>query len=151
MKNLSNVFRIMVLSLMAITLGGCVDDSNSTQNEIDQINEDLASGNWIITEFIDSGEDETSDFSGYLFTFNSSGSLVAAKGSTTYTGNWSITEDSDDDSPEDLDFNIYFNLTNQFEDLNDDWDIVSHTSAKIELIDVSGDDGETDYLTFERD
>lgn len=151
MKNLSNVFRIMALSLMAFIFGGCIDDSNPTQNEIDQINEDLASGNWIITEFIDSGEDETSDFSGFLFTFNSSGSLVAAKGSTTYTGNWSITEDSGDDSPDDLDFNIYFNLTNQFEDLNDDWDIVSHTSAKIELIDVSGGDGETDYLTFERD
>lgn len=151
MKNLSNVFRIMALSLMAFILGGCVNDSNPTQNEIDQINEDLSSGNWIITEFIDSGEDETSDFSGFLFTFNSSGSLVAAKGSTTYTGNWSITEDSGDDSPDDLDFNIYFNLTNQFEDLNDDWDIVSHTSVKIELIDVSGGDGETDYLTFERD
>ena len=151
MKNLSNVFRIMALSLLAFILGGCVNDSNPTQNEIDQINEDLASGNWIITEFIDSGEDETSDFSGFLFTFNSSGILVAAKGSTTYTGNWSITEDSGDDSPDDLDFNIYFNLTNQFEDLNDDWDIVSHTSVKIELIDVSGGDGETDYLTFERD
>jgi hypothetical protein len=39
--------------------------------------------------------------------------------------------------------------TNVFEDLNDDWDIVTYTSAKIELISVSGGNGGTDTLTFE--
>jgi hypothetical protein len=40
-------------------------------------------------------------------------------------------------------------LTNDFEDLNDDWDIISHSPTKIELKDVSGGNGGTDYLTFE--
>jgi len=60
--------------------------------------------------------------------------------------------DSNDDSPDDndLDFNINFNLTNNFEDLNDDWDIISQSDTKIELTDVSGGNGGTDFLTFER-
>ena len=37
-----------------------------------------------------------------------------------------------------------------FEDLNDDWDFISQSSTKIELIDVSGGNGGTDYLTFEK-
>lgn len=150
MKKFSLVLRFLGLGLTAFYFGSCVEDSNSTQNEIDQISDELTSGQWVVAKFIDSGKDETSDFSGYLFTFESSGSLVATKGSTTYTGTWSITEDSSDDDPNDLDFNIYFNLTNDFEDLNDDWDIATHTSSKIKLTDVSGGDGGTDSLTFER-
>jgi hypothetical protein len=58
-------------------------------------------------------------------------------------------EDYGDDSSDDLDFNIFFNVANDFEDLNDDWDIISQSSSKIELIDISGGNGGTDYLTFE--
>ena len=47
-------------------------------------------------------------------------------------------------------FNLYFDLTNDFEDLNDDWDFISQSANKIELLDVSGGSGETDYLTFEK-
>lgn len=50
----------------------------------------------------------------------------------------------------DIDFNIYFNLSNEFEDLNDDWDLISRSDSKIELFDVSGGNGGTDYLTFEK-
>lgn len=130
---------------------GCTDDdgpSNNTQNEIES---DVQRGTWKITKFIDSDEDETNDFAGYDFTFLSSGVLRADNGSTQYDGTWSITDsNSNDDSQDDLDFNINFNLTNDFEDLNDDWDIISQSSAKIELIDVSGGNGGTDYLTFEK-
>ena len=45
---------------------------------------------------------------------------------------------------------IHQTLTNNFEELNDDWDVVSQSATKIELIDVSGGNGGTDYLTFER-
>jgi hypothetical protein len=130
---------------------GCTDDdgpSNNTQNEIES---DVQKGTWKITKFIDSDKDETNDFAGYDFTFLSSGVLRADNGSTQYDGTWSITDsNSNDDSQDDLDFNINFNLANDFEDLNDDWDIISRSSAKIELIDVSGGNGGTDYLTFEK-
>lgn len=111
----------------------------------------VQSGTWRITKFVDSGSDETSNFTGYNFTFNSSGVLNANNGTNNYDGTWSISDSSsDDDSQDDLDFNISFSLTNDFEDLVDDWDFVSQADAKIELKDVSGGSGETDYLTFEK-
>ena len=38
----------------------------------------------------------------------------------------------------------------EYMDLSDDWDIVERTDTKIRLQDVSGGNGGTDYLTFEK-
>ena len=43
-----------------------------------------------------------------------------------------------------------FTTPAEFMDLSDDWDVINITDSKIELIDVSGGNGGTDYLTFER-
>lgn len=127
------------------------DDDNPTTNVQTTIQNNVQSGTWRITKFMDSGTDETNHFTGYNFTFNSSGVLNANNGTSNYDGTWSITDsNSNDNSEDDLDFNINFNLTNDFEDLNDDWDFISQTSTKIELIDVSGGGGGTDYLTIEK-
>ncbi|MBU2018304.1 MAG: META domain-containing protein [Bacteroidetes bacterium] len=116
---------------------------------MENIEEEITSGSWRITYFNDSGTNETANFNSYNFTFNGDGTLTAVNGSNTYSGTWSVTDsNSNDDSPDDLDFNIYFKLTNDFEDLNDDWDIISHTSSELKLNDVSGGNGGTDELTF---
>ena len=138
----------------------CSDDDtpspNDNSQQIAQIEATAESGSWRITNFNDSGQDETSDFNGYDFTFNSDGSLVASNGSNTVTGTWSVTDDSnssdDSSSDDDIDFNIFFPVpeTSDFEDLNDDWDVVSTTPTRIRLMDVSGGDGSTDMLTFEK-
>lgn len=139
----------------------CSDDDDGSSNmnnsqQIAQIENTMESGTWRITNFNDSGQNETSDFNGYDFTFNSDGSLVATNGSNTLTGTWSVTDDSnssdDSSSDDDIDFNIFFPVSddNDFEDLNDDWDVVSTTSTRIELIDISGGNGGTDMLTFEK-
>ena len=123
------------------------DNSNASQQELtSQIAE---SGNWIISYFFDSDKEETSNFSGFIFQFQQNGTLLAVNGSTTVSGTWSITGSSSSSSSG-SDFNIFFPVpeSSNFEDLNDDWDIISITNNKIELIDVSGGNGGTDYLTF---
>ena len=129
------------------------DDSNSSSTtDTTPIVNTVTQGTWRVTYYFDTDTDETSDFTGYNFTFGSSNVLTATNGTNTFTGSWSVTIDnSNDDSPSnDLDFNILFVSPANFEDLSDDWDIVSRTSTKIELIDVSGGNGGTDYLTFEK-
>lgn len=136
------------------------DDDGNNQNdnsqEIAQIENAIELGTWLITSYIDSGQNETNDFNGYNFTFATDGTLTATNGTTTYIGNWSVTDSSnssdDSNSNDDIDFNISFPVpdTNDFEDLNDDWDIVSHSETMISLIDVSGGNGETDTLVFEK-
>ncbi|MFM7176976.1 MAG: hypothetical protein ACKO0X_06105 [Bacteroidota bacterium] len=142
-------FRTSLIFVFVLMIGvfSCKKDDTSTLEG--QIRSNIESGKWRISKFIDSGDDETSNFSGYNFDFGTSGSVTATNGVNSYTGTWSITDsNSDDDNLSDLDFNLNFNLTNNFQDLNDDWDFISQSETKIELIDVSGGNGGTDYLTF---
>ena len=127
------------------------EDKNQNIGTQATVQSNVQSGTWRITKFIDSGTDETNNFTGYNFTFNGTGVLNANNGSNNYDGTWSITDsNSNDDNQDDLDFNINFNLSNDFEDLIDDWNFITHSSTKIELIDISGGNGGTDYLTFEK-
>ena len=146
-------FQVLMTAFLFVLIGtGCSDDNDDPTNSIEkQIETRIQNGTWRITKFIDSEKDETDHFIGYDFTFLDSGVLNADNGANQYDGTWSITDsNSNDDSMDDLDFNINFNLTNDFEDLNDDWDIISQSTSKIELIDISGGNGGTDYLTFEK-
>ncbi len=161
MKYLKKTATILVIALMSITVACSGDDDSNNNddngNSADQIRDIATDGTWRISYFFDTDEDETSNFNGYTFTFGENGVLTAVNGTTTVTGDWSVLDDgsnssSDDDgsSSNDDDFNIFFPVpdTNDFEDLNDDWDIISVTATKIELTDVSGGNGGTDFLTF---
>lgn len=127
------------------------DNSNSSQDPTPVINT-VNNGTWRITFFEDSGNNETNHFTGYNFTFGSGNVLSATNGTNTYNGTWSVTnDDSSDDSPSnDLDFNIAFSAPANFTDLTEDWNIITYTSTKIQLIHVSGGNGGTDYVTFEK-
>ncbi len=134
-----------------MTCNNSDDDSSDTNDTPSEVISTVQNGSWRITSFIDSGRDETHHFTGYQFTFGSNDVLTATNGSITYTGTWRVTSSSSSSSSSnDLDFDIFFNLNNDFEDLSDDWDIVSRSATRLELVDVSGGNGGTDYLTFER-
>lgn len=107
----------------------------------------MSDGTWGITKYSDDGVDETAQFSTYTFTFDSNGTVSAGD----FNGTWSTSEDnSNDDSNSDVDFNIAFAVLNNLDELTDDWEIKSQTKDKLELQDVSGGNGGTDYLTFEK-
>lgn len=114
----------------------------------------MVSGSWKITVFSENGNDKTSHFSGYNFTFGSDNYLIADNGTNSYAGIWSVTTDdsSDDDHPSgDIDFNILFSVPDSFTGLNEDWHIVHRTSTKLSLEHISGGNGGTDTLVFEKD
>lgn len=159
MKTPNFIYGLIVMFSLSLLSGTCSSDdddgpsTNDNSAQIQQIQTQAQSGTWRITSYIDSGQDETTDFTGYNFTFESNGTLTATNVTNNQTGSWSVTDsNSNDDSPDDIDFNISFNVpdTSDFDDLNDDWDIVSHTDTRIQLRDVSGGNGGTDTLTFER-
>lgn len=153
MKSFKTNFLAVFLFGISLSIFSCSSDDDNPSNLTiqNEIRANVGNGTWKITSFIDSGTDETSDFTGYNFTFNADGVLNATNGVNSFDGTWSVeSSNSSDDSPDDLDFNINFTVMNDFEDLSDDWDIISQSSSKIELIDVSGGNGGTDLLTFER-
>ena len=165
MKTMNKLVISAFFLMGMIALQSCAtddDSSSSNMNNDAQIMEAQSianTGTWIITNFNDSGQNETADFNGYTFDFASDGVITATNGTTTITGTWSITDDSnsssDDDSSDDdddIDFIISFPVSDSsnFEDLNDSWDIVSVTENRMELRDVSGGNGGIDILVFER-
>ncbi len=150
MKYLKNSFLLFLFGLVILSSCSSDDDNSTTPVTPILIENNVEDGTWRITKFIDSGDDETNHFTGYNFTFNDTGVLNASNGTNSYNGTWSVTDSSSSSSSDDLDFNISFVAPPDFEELSDDWDFISQSSTKIELIDVSGGNGGTDYLTFEK-
>lgn len=152
MTNAKISLPLMFIFVITMFIYSCSSDNNTNSPSTqDQVQTNVGAGTWRITNFVDSGTDETNHFTGYNFTFNSSGVLNATNGTNSYDGTWSITDsNSNDDSQDDLHFNINFNLTNDFDDLTDDWNFVSQSATKVELIDISGGNGGIDNLTFEK-
>lgn len=134
-----------VTAIISLALLSCEKDSNAKDDTGSTTSSIVSLGSWKITLFNDSGNDETSDFSGYAFTFNSNGSVTSVKNTNTVTGTWST---GIDDSQNKLILN--FGTTIPFDDLNEDWDILERTLVKIRLQHISGGNGGTDLLTFEK-
>jgi hypothetical protein len=105
----------------------------------------LQSGTWRVTNFNESGVDHTSYFVGYVFDFNTNGTVVAVKDRTVVNGTW---VDGNDNSTPKLILN--FGTVSNFNELNEDWEILEKTATKIRLKHVSGGNGTTDLLTFEK-
>jgi len=137
--------RFIAIVVMAIWIAGCSKKEDNSISDIGGVNDAITQGSWRVSYFWDSGKDETNHFADYQFTFNASGELIAASGSSTVSGTWSSL---DDDSI--LKLVISFASPDDFTDLNDDWHIIEATAKKIRLEDVSGGGGGTDYLTFEK-
>ena len=106
MKKNILIYGLGMLTLFFTACTKDVDDGNNFANlqaDIETITNNVSTGSWVITNFIDSGKNETGDFTGYGFSFNADGSLVADNATNNATGTWSITidDDSNDDSNDD--------------------------------------------------
>lgn len=115
------------------------------KQDSNQAVKDLEKGKWQITLYQDDGADETAHFVGYAFEFNSDFTVTATNGTITVKGTWTAEyEDNQNKLFLDMGPNAPFN------DLNDDWHIKKESNTSIELDDVSGGNGGSEYLTFKR-
>ena len=135
--------KTIILSLLLI--GGLVSLAACKKKQIRQIKSSMTEGTWRITQYIDNGVDETTDFSGDTFIFKSGG-ILEVTGTHTATGTWSVGKESNDDSG-DIEFHI--NLPSPgLDELSDDWEVEDHSEARLQLKDDSGNDSGDDFLTF---
>ena len=122
-----------------VGFSSCKKDDSTTPSTSGMIQ-----GLWKVTSYIDSGNNETNHYTGYSFEFKSGGVVTATKSGSTISGTWSTGSD-------DSQSKLYLTFsTAPFIELNDDWHIMQQTSAIIKLEDVSGGNGGTDNLTFEK-
>ncbi|GGD15654.1 hypothetical protein GCM10011343_03250 [Flavobacterium orientale] len=123
------------------------DDNNSSNNpNITDVNNNVVNGTWKVTLFSEDGANQTSNYAGYDFTFAANNVLTAVNSSNTMTGSW--TTGTDDSTPKMV---INFTVINgPFEEISEDWRILSSSSTKLELKHISGGDGSVDLLTFQK-
>jgi len=93
---------LLLLPLLAILAASCSKSDTAADPVADLITKTnmVIQSDWTVTQYTDSGKDETSDYSGYKFKFNSDGTFVAASSLATYTGTWLLAQgnNSPDDS-----------------------------------------------------
>ena len=138
--------RILIL-LAIVVFASCSSDDdagNVNTNEFEQIKTTLTQGEWMVSKLIDGQSDHTIDFESFVFTFREDGTVSAQNDLFTENGTWAY--DNSSSSSEEL--VLQFSETTPFDEINDDWDIVSVTNSKIELSDVSGGNGDVELLTF---
>jgi hypothetical protein len=144
----------MLLIVLAIFAASCGNDPDPKPNpKIDEVQGIVTTGKWRISYFFDTDEEETDKYTNYAFQFLPNGSLVANDGPASLSGAWSVTDrgnSNDDNNQNDVDFNISFTSTPLLDELSDDWEIVSVSNTKLELRHISGGNGGTDLLTFEK-
>lgn len=132
----------VLILIFAFTLASCERDStDSMPTEPTQVTQALTvSGGWRITSFIEDGEDETSFFSPYRFTFNDDGTVTATRPGETINGTYRVFQD-DGKTELAMLFPVAFG---EFAELNDDWYLVSRTDREMRYADGK------DILVFER-
>lgn len=95
--------------------------------------EELITGVWYVTLFDDDGDIETCDYVDFEFTYFLNGSVIAESPSTTINGFWAVESDNGN-----LDLVLNFDSSgsgNLLGELNDDWDVNSHSIDLISLMD----------------
>ena len=120
-----------------------IKDCNTTSGSVGNQNFVLivTNGTWNVSYYFDDS-DETLNFKGYNFTFNSNGTIMVVKEKNTIAGNWSTFVNSGQNI-----FLLKFD-DSKLDDLEDDWKITEFTSTNVRLKNKDASDGATDYLYF---
>ena len=140
---------ILALTIFTAVFTACNknDGNNPSSVSTAAVNSTVTSGTWRVTLFNDSGTDETSNFSGFNFTFASSGSLAAVNGILSISGTWITRVDV---SKIKLTINFPSPSVSAFLDLNEDWEVTGRTDTQVTMQHISGGAGGTDYLTIQK-
>lgn len=142
MKNLILLFSI-------ITLASCSSDDapgDVITNEFERIKIVLPQGSWKVSTLVDGNDDNTMAFESFIFTFNEDGTVVSETDLYAETGQWSYRSTSQDGEQ----LILEFSNTTPFEEITDDWTIVSVTNSQVELSDDGDVEGDTNFLVFKK-
>ena len=80
---------IVILASCSKTGGNAATANNNTTT--DSVSNFLTSGKWTIGSMSQKNEDNTSSFTGYVFSFEKNGQLTAVKNGTSVQGAWHYT------------------------------------------------------------
>ncbi len=120
--------------LLVLLAGACRnsnDDNNSPAGNLPAVLTD-GTGQWQVSYYWDKDKDETSDFAGYVFTFQDNNVLKVVKNGVTTTGTWQHDASSN---------KLIINLggIKPLSNATDDWLLIERTDNLIKLRDDNTD------------
>jgi len=110
----------------------CGTESTSGDTLSDTLTE--ANSIWMVSSFVDEGDNETAAFNGYQLSFSTSGAVSAQNGNSTTAGTWYSQKNA-------TELVIDFDTENILDELDEDWKVVSISETQIELEDIDDDNG----------
>lgn len=102
----------------------------------------LTSGTWYVSYFSEESNNQTSNYSGYNFTFNSNWTVQIVKNGNTSSGTWTNYMNNDENK-----LNLSFSSP-YLEELVEDWNVIEYHQTVIRLKHISNGGSEIDYLYF---
>jgi hypothetical protein len=130
-----------LMALLMFASQSCSRNSDDTNTSIETAA--VTSGSWRVSLFTDSGNNETSDFTGYTFQFTSGGTMTAARNGVVKNGTWSINSSS---NKYNINLGAKEDNNRPLGELTDDWKIISLSATEIRLSDDNASSNE--FLTF---
>jgi hypothetical protein len=141
-----NLIKYALLLFLVFSIACNKKEINANNNS--QISSNIQQGKWKISYFLISKSDKTSDFNGYIFTFNIDNTVTAIQGANgSANGTWSIVQNTNSGGER-----LVLNFGNQFyfQQLNGEWFANRNDYNRISLENLVGSSGNTDYLTFDK-
>jgi len=112
--------------------------------EVNTLRTIMKNGTWYVSQFLDDGEDETSNFTGYDFTFLESVTVYATNGSGIVYGVWIVSLDSGE-------LNFEFDMDSPINGAdNDAYDVLEYDYDQITFVTRDSDGIIEDTLIFEK-
>jgi hypothetical protein len=137
MHYFKHTYILLFVSFLAFTSCSKDNDAPSTKSIIQQ-------GKWKIVLFNDNGAVETSNYTGYEFTFNTNGSVSAVKNGSTVTGSWNVGSDESLNK-----LTLGFPLLSGLTELNEQWTFLEKSYSVFKLEHVNSE-GQTEVVTFQK-
>lgn len=129
MKHSNSILSLIVTFLILNT--ACT--KNNTTGIVNNVTPIVTLGEWQVSLFSERGTNQTSDFSGYSFTFQPDGKLIVLKATAIVKqGTWSENNSS---GKLIIDLGIKDNTNKPLGKLTDDWILTAKSDTKISLTD----------------
>lgn len=125
---------VLLVGFASCSKTGGSSATNGATPATDSITGFLTSGKWIISSMSQKNEDNTSSFSGYVFTFGTDGKLTAIKNGAPVQGTWHYTPAVTyygSSSSNAISFSM--GTDNPFRRLTKTWNLLSASSTAIKL------------------
>lgn len=139
----------ILLAFIVLSLFACRKDEYKYKKQVEKI---LVGDFWRISNFTEAGTDHTSYFRNYNLMFAQNGDLSATNGDISCSGNWAVLDDDgEENNSPNIKLYLYFPSYNYFEQLNEDWSIITFSDDRIELKNKNDHSDHTDFLTLVKD